>query len=257
MNKTFLIDLDGTMYQGTNRIDGAKEFIDYLLANNKDFVFFTNNSSRTPKQAREHMEKLGFEGIKDSHFFTSAMASAKYVRSHYMGRKAYMVGQLGLEEALVEEGFEIINDKENQQADFVFIGLDKQGTYEVYSKALRQLLGGAILVGTNNDRVLLQENGPNVGNGSIVAMFEYASSKESLKIGKPHTVMVETYLEWSGKSSEECVIVGDNLETDIHCGNQVGMETVLVETGIHTYFDCERFGIYPTKHCKNLYELMQ
>lgn len=255
MSKTYLIDLDGTMYQGTKRIDGAKEFVDYLLRNKHDFVFFTNNSSRTPKEAKEHMESLGFEGIKEQHFFTSALASAKYVKANYKGSKAYMVGQLGLQEALQIEGFQIVNNTE-EQADFVFIGLDKQGNYEVYSKALRQLLGGAILVGTNNDRVLLQENGANVGNGSIVAMFEYASNQKSLQIGKPHRVMIDTYLQYSGKTVEECVIIGDNLETDIACGNQVGMETILVESGIHTEFDCERLNIYPSRSFKNLYSLM-
>lgn len=255
MNKTYLIDLDGTMYRGTDIIDGAKDFIDYLLDNHIDFVFFTNNSSRTPKQAKQHMEKLGFTNIEEKHFFTSAMASAKYIKSHYSGNKAYMVGQDGLKEALEEEGFTIINDKD-EQADFVFVGLNKMANYETYSKAVRQLVNGAILVGTNNDRILLQENGANVGNGSVVAMFEYAINKDSVKIGKPHSAMVETYLIWANKTIKECIIVGDNLETDIACGNAVGMESILVESGIHKSEDCARLDIYPSKVVKNLKELI-
>lgn len=254
MTKTYLIDLDGTMYRGTDIIEGAKEFIDYLLKTNQEFVFFTNNSSRTPKQAKEHMEAIGFTGIEEKHFFTSAMASAKYIRRRYAGTKAYMIGQLGLKEALECEGFSVVED---EPADFVFIGLDKMATYETYSKAIRQLVNGAILVGTNNDRILLQENGANVGNGSVVAMFEYAIGKESIKIGKPHRVMIDTYLEWANKSIDDCVIIGDNLETDIACGNRVGMETILVESGIHTQEDCGKMNIYPSKCIKSLFELME
>ena len=251
--KTYLIDLDGTMYKGTDIIDGAKEFIEYLLNHNIEFYFFTNNSSRTPKQAMEHMKALGFEGITPEHFYTSAMAAARYVAMNYKERNAYYIGQSGIEEALQHEGFNLVED----HADFVFIGLDKQGTYEKYSKALRQLVNGAILVGTNNDRILLQENGANIGNGSVVAMFEYAIGKESLKIGKPHAACIDVFCEMFTKSKEECIIIGDNLETDILCGVNANVESILVTSGIHQAADIERLQIKPTRIIANLKELIE
>ncbi|MBR3841348.1 MAG: HAD-IIA family hydrolase [Erysipelotrichales bacterium] len=251
--KTYLIDLDGTMYKGTNIIDGAKEFVEYLLKNNIEFYFFTNNSSRTPKEAMEHMTSLGFEGITPKHFYTSAMAAARYVAMNYKERNAYFVGQSGIEEALIQEGFTIVEDG----ADFVFIGLDKKGTYEKYSKALRQLVKGAILVGTNNDRILLQENGANIGNGSIVAMFEYALGRESLKIGKPHPACIEVFCEMFNKRKDECIIIGDNLETDILCGVNANVETVFVTSGVHKISDIERLQIKPDNIITNLKELIK
>ncbi|MBR3693551.1 MAG: HAD-IIA family hydrolase [Erysipelotrichales bacterium] len=254
MYKTYLIDLDGTMYAGTRRIPGAKEFIDHLLREGIDFVLFTNNASRTPKQAKEHMEKLGFEGIQEEHFFTSAMAAAMYVRTLSDKNKVYVVGQEGLRQALREQGFKLID--ESEQADYVFVGLDRSGTYNVYSAAVRQLVGGATLVGTNNDRFLLQEDGAYLGNGSVVAMLEYACSTQSIKIGKPHRTMVDMYLQWSHKNIEDCAIIGDNLETDIACGNGVGMDTILVETGVHQASAQEKLGIFATKVCKDLFDLI-
>lgn len=251
--KTYLIDLDGTMYRGTNRIDGAKEFVDYLLANDIPFYFFTNNSSRTPKEAAEHMLRIGFEGIKPEHFYTSAMATAKYIAMNYSERRAYYVGQDGIVEALQNEGFTLVED----HADFVFIGLDKQGTYEKYSKALRELVNGATLVGTNNDRILLQENGANIGNGSIVAMFEYAIGKESIKIGKPHAACIDVFCEMFHKKKDDCIIVGDNLETDIQCGINANVETILVTSGVHQLSDIERLHITPNRTIQSLYELIQ
>ena len=182
MKKTYFIDLDGTMYRGSQIIEGAKEFIDTLTKRGERFVFLTNNAKRTKRQNVEHMEQMGFTGIREEHFFTSSMAAARYAAAHYEGRNVWYIGQDGLREALEDNGFTVTE----QDVDLVFVGLDNTGTYEKYSKALDFLLKGAKLIGTNNDRLLAQPGGFAVGNGSIVAMFEYASGQVSPKIGKPH-----------------------------------------------------------------------
>lgn len=241
--KCYMIDLDGTMYWGTRRIDGAKEWIDYLVREDIQFIFLTNNASRTQEQACQHMLKMGFKGIKPSHFYTSSMAAAdKIARDYPLKKEAYYIGEAGLKEALVNNGFHINPDK----ADFLFIGLDRQATYSDYSFAIRLAKDGAILVGTNNDRVLLSENGYNIGNGSVVAMFEYATNTESIKIGKPHSAIIEGALRYAKVAKEDVVIVGDNLETDILCGNNAGIETVFVTTGVHNMEDCYSLNIHPT-----------
>ena len=181
MKKTYFIDLDGTMYRGSQIIEGAKEFIDTLTKRGERFVFLTNNAKRTKRQNVEHMEQMGFTGIREEHFFTSSMAAARYAAAHYEGRNVWYIGQDGLREALEDNGFTVTE----QDVDLVFVGLDNTGTYEKYSKALDFLLKGAKLIGTNNDRLLAQPGGFAVGNGSIVAMFEYASGQVSPKIGKP------------------------------------------------------------------------
>ena len=142
MKKTYLIDLDGTMYRGTEIIEGAKEFIDYLIAQDHPFCFLTNNAMRTKRQNVEHMKNMGFTGIEEKHFFTSSMAAARYMaKQDASKRKAWMIGQDGLREALMEEGFVLTKD----HADYVFIGLDKSASYEDYSEALDVLLQGATL----------------------------------------------------------------------------------------------------------------
>lgn len=251
--KTYLLDLDGTMYRGTEIVEGAKEFIDTLIARKQRFVFLTNNAKRTKRQNVEHMEKMGFTGIKEEHFFTSSMAAAKYAATHYEGRTAWYIGQDGLREALEDNGFTIRDD----HADFVFVGLDNTGTYEKYSKALGLLLNGATLIGTNNDRLLAQPGGFHVGNGSIVAMFEYACGQESPKIGKPYAPILEEALRYFGLRKEEAVIVGDNLETDILLGVNNGVETAFVTSGVHTREDVERLQIYPTRIIDKLGDLLE
>ncbi|MEG2411062.1 MAG: HAD-IIA family hydrolase [Erysipelotrichaceae bacterium] len=251
--KMYMIDLDGTMYRGTAIIDGAKDFIDYLIETNQKFVFLTNNAKRTKAQNVEHMVKMGYEHIKEEHFFTSAMASARYVKKHYKGNKAYYIGQDGLKEALLDNGFILSED----EVDHVFVGLDAYGTYEKYSKALSYLLKGANLIGTNNDRLLAKPDGFNVGNGSIVAMFEYAIHKESPKIGKPYAPILEEACEYFNINKEDAIIVGDNLETDILLGMSEQVETIFVTTGVHRIEDIERYHIQPDRVVNNLSDLIQ
>lgn len=253
MKKTYLIDLDGTMYRGSEIIDGAKEFIDYLLENNHPFCFLTNNAMRTKKQNVEHMEAMGFTGIKEKHFFTSSMAAAKYMAKQDLAkRKAWMIGQDGLKEALEDEGFTITKE----HADYVFIGLNRCATYDMYSEALDVLLHGAQLVGTNTDRLLAKPGGFQVGNGSIVAMFEYASGQKSPKIGKPYEPILNECLDYFHLSKEEAIVLGDNLETDILLGTDHGVETIMVTSGVHQEEDITRLKIKPDHIVHNLKELM-
>lgn len=252
MKKTYVIDLDGTMYRGNEIIPSAKKFIDTLIERDEEFFFLTNNAKRTKRQNVEHMEQMGYQGIKEEQFFTSSMAAAIYAKQHYEGKNAYYIGQDGLKEALEDQGF-IISE---ENVDFVFVGLDTTGTYEKYSKALTFLLDHAKLIGTNDDRLLAQPNGFSIGNGSIVAMYEYATNKKSPKIGKPHTPILDAALEYMHKTKEEIVLVGDNLETDILLGTRSGVETVFVTTGVHTREDVERLHIYPNRIVDDLEELL-
>lgn len=251
--KCYLLDLDGTMYRGTQIIEGARIFVDYLIEHEMPFLFLTNNSGRTPRQAADHMLKLGYRGILPEHFYTSAMAASDTMIRRFPDKKrAYMIGAEGLREALIHNDYELVED----HADFVFVGLDRNGTYEKYSLALRQLLEGAVLVGTNNDRILLSEAGANCGNGSIVAMMEYASSQQAVKIGKPHPAIVEGVLAHLGMSADQVVIVGDNMETDILCGVNAGIETILVTTGVHSRTQAQEYSFSPSHIIEDLRELM-
>ena len=252
MKKTYLIDLDGTMYRGSAIIESAKAFIDELNKRGDEYYFLTNNAKRTKRQNVEHMEKMGYTGIKEEQFFTSAMAAAIYAREHYEKRNAYYIGQDGLKEALLDQGFSITEE----DVDFVFVGLDTSGTYEKYSKALGFLLNGATLIGTNDDRLLAQPKGFHIGNGSVVAMFEYATKQKSPKIGKPHDTILLECLEYLHKQKEEVIIVGDNLETDILLGVRNGIESVFVTTGVHKREDLERFDIKPSRIVDDLCELL-
>ena len=154
---------------------------------------------------------------------------------------------------MLENGFTIVED---EQPYFVFVGLDNVADYKKYSKAVNFLVNGALLVGTNNDRLLAQPGGFAVGNGAIVDMLEYACSQHSPRIGKPYAPILEEALAFFGKTKEEILLVGDNLETDIKLGVDHGVETVFVLGGVHAKADMERLHIHPTRLIANLKELI-
>jgi len=176
--KTYIIDLDGTMYSGSTNIDGAREFIDYLHSKNLPYIFLTNNATRTKKQAKEHMLNLGFKDIKEEDFYTSAMASAKFIAKNYPEKKCFMIGESGLEEALKEWNFDLVQEN----AIFVVVGLDRNATYKKYSEALHHILKGAKFIATNPDRLLANNGTFDIGNGAVIDMLEYASGVEAVTV---------------------------------------------------------------------------
>lgn len=250
--KTLLLDLDGTMYRGTQIMEGGKAFMDAMQKKHHPYLFLTNNSKRTGKQNVLYMEKMGYTGLKPSDFFTSAMAAALYANKHYLKRRAYYIGEDGLKEALLAQGFVLVEE----EPDFVFIGLDQAADYQKYSKAINALAHGATLIGTNHDRLLAQPNGFALGNGSVVAMMEYASGQQSPRIGKPYAPILEEALAYIGCQKEDVMLVGDNLETDIKLGVDHGVETAFVLGGVHTEADIERLQIKPDHIYNSLLDLL-
>ena len=251
--RTYIIDLDGTMYSGSTNIDGAREFIDYLHSKNLPYIFLTNNATRTKKQAKEHMLNLGFKDIKDEDFYTSAMAAAKFIAKNYPEKKCFMIGESGLEEALKEWNFEFVQEN----VDFVVVGLDRNATYRKYSEALHHILKGAKFIATNPDRLLANNGTFDIGNGAVIDMLEYASGVEAIKIGKPYQTILNILLEEKKLKKEDIILLGDNLETDIKLGYDARIETIMVCSGVHTEKDIYRLKVYPTKVVKNLRELIK
>lgn len=249
--KTYIFDLDGTMYRGNEVIEDARLTIEKMHQLKLPYVFLTNNATRTRTENKEHMIKMGYQHIEEDMFFTSAMAAASYAKKQAKSNKAAILGVSGLREAITLYGFEI----EEEHPEFLFVGLDVNATYRDYSKALTILKNGAKLVGTNSDRMLPNASGFDLGNGAVVAMLEYASGQTSAKIGKPYAPILEEALHYFGLKKEDVILVGDNLETDILLGVKQGIETILVTTGVHQKEDCERLNIHPDHIISSLLEI--
>ncbi|MGA9175412.1 MAG: TIGR01457 family HAD-type hydrolase [Thermoactinomyces sp.] len=249
--KGYFIDLDGTLYRGTELIPEALDFIRDLEQKGIPYLYLTNNSSRPPEQVAEKLRRFGFPA-RPAQVYTTALATAQYVRENLPSARVYVIGEEGLFKALEEAGCQITED----HPEAVVVGIDRQFTYEKMKKACLAIRAGAILIGTNADRALPTEEGLLPGSGSLVAGISAATGVKPLFIGKPEPIIIRYALKKLGVAPEEVLIVGDNLDTDIRAGIQGGMDTLLVFSGITTPEMAEKAEIKATHTARNLREWM-
>lgn len=252
--KLFLIDLDGTMYRGTEKIEEAPIFIEQLRKSGQDFLFLTNNSTKRPEDVAHHLASFGIE-VGPETVYTTSMATADFIHNRQANAKVYMTGEVGLKSALEEVGCQIVTtEEEAKEADFVVIGLDREITYEKLALASLAVRGGATYICTNGDKALPTERGLLPGNGSIASVITTSTGVQPIFIGKPEALMINLILEEKGLQKEDLLMIGDNYDTDIMSGFNAGIDTAIVFTGFTSEEELKSKEHQPTYQWKNLLE---
>jgi 4-nitrophenyl phosphatase len=239
--KGYLIDLDGTMYRGTEQIAEAAGFINDLRKRDIPYLFVTNNSSRTPAQVADKLRSIGIS-TEDDQVFTTSMATANYIAEQKKDASVYVVGEEGIIEALKEKGMKLVEE----QPDFLVMGIDRDINYEKLSKACLAVRNGAVFISTNGDIAIPTEQGLLPGNGSLTSVVSVSTQVQPIFIGKPESVIVEQALRVLGVPKEETIMVGDNYDTDILAGINAGIDTLLVHTGVTTKERLKQYKEQPT-----------
>ncbi len=248
--KAYLIDLDGTMYKGTDEIDGASQFIDYLNEHQIPHLYVTNNSTKTSDQVADKLHEMNIDATPDE-IVTSALATADYISEQSPGASVYMLGGEGLHSALTEAGLVVKND---ENVDYVVIGLDENVTYEKLAIATLAVRKGATFISTNPDVSIPKERGFLPGNGAITSVVSVSTGVQPQFIGKPETIIMNKSLELLQLNKEEVAMVGDLYDTDIMSGINVGIDTIHVQTGVTTLEEIQTKDIPPTYSFKDLNE---
>lgn len=225
--KGYLIDLDGTMYRGGEKVEAASEFIERLANRGIPYLFVTNNSSKTPEQIAGKLESLGIRA-SSGQVFTSSMATAEYLSASDQPGKIYAIGEEGLFQALKDKGFELTDD----HPDAVVMGIDRAITYEKLAKACLAVRNGARFIATNGDTAVPTERGLVPGNGALSAVIAVSTRVQPLIIGKPERIIMDQALKVLGVDKQAAIMVGDNYDTDIMAGIQSGIDTLHVQTGV-------------------------
>jgi NagD protein len=237
----FICDMDGVIYHGNRLLPGVAEFVDWLRRNGKNFLFLTNSSERSPRELSQKLARLGLE-VEESHFFTSALATADFLAKQRPGAGVYAVGEAGLINALYEAGL-TINDVD---PEYVVIGETRSYSYEKIEKAIHLILTkGAKLVGTNPDPTGPTELGIVPACGALVAPIELATGAKAYFAGKPNPLMMRHAMTRISSRREETAIVGDRMDTDIVAGVESQISTVLVLSGVTCEKDLDRFAYTP------------
>ncbi|WP_314406525.1 TIGR01457 family HAD-type hydrolase [uncultured Gemella sp.] len=249
--KLYLIDLDGTIYNGEKKIKYAKEFVDYLNENNVDYLFLTNNSTKQPREVAEHLKKFDIETTQE-HVFTSSDATKIYLESKGY-KNLYIIGENGLKNTL-----SIFNHKNTEEdVEAVVVGLDRELTYDKLAIATKAILNGAELIGTNPDTLLPTAHGFVPSNGGQVKYLEYATSTIATFIGKPSRIIMESAIKLFNYSKNQIVMIGDNYDTDIMSGINSGIDTIHVQTGVTSLEDIDKKEKKPTYSIENLNKLVK
>ena len=235
--KGFICDMDGVIYHGNKLLDGVAEFVDWLKKEQKNYLFLTNSSERSPLELKQKLERMGLD-IPEENFYTSALATAKFLAAQSPGCSAYVIGGPGLFNALYSAGI-AINDV---NPDYVVFGETSHYNYESINIAIRLILKGAKLIGTNTDLTGPSEKGILPACRSLIAPIELATGRSAYFIGKPNPLMMRTGLRKLGVHTDEAVMIGDRMDTDIIAGIETGIDTILVLSGVTTR---EELKIYP------------
>jgi NagD protein len=247
----YLIDMDGVIYRGSEPIAGASEFILCLQDNGIPYLFLTNNSTYTPLDVVVKLKKFGIETSVE-HVYTSAQATAEFVHAQKPKGTAFVIGEGGLLNALNEVNYAI----SRESPDYVIVGEGRVLNFELVEQAHRLIAGGAHLVSTNADTWCPTDSGPRPGCGAIAAMLEAATGKKAYHVGKPNPFMMRAARKRIGLRTDEVIIVGDTMETDIRGATDLGFKSILVLTGSSTRDTLKEFPFAPTGVVESVAELV-
>ncbi len=237
----FICDMDGVIYHGNQLLPGAAEFIQWLHEEGKEFLFLTNNSGYTPRELRQKLFRMGLD-VSEEHFYTSALATAAFLKEQAPGCSVFAIGEAGLLNALYDAGI-TMNDV---NPDYVVVGEGRAYSLDALTKAVNLVLGGAKLIGANSDVSGPIENGVAPACRALVAPIEMATGTQAYFCGKPNPLMMRTGLRLLRCHSGDAVMVGDRMDTDVISGLESGMSTVLVLSGISTTETLKTYAYRPT-----------
>lgn len=239
--KGYLIDLDGTIYKGRERIPAGERFIQRLQEQEIPYLLVTNNTTRTPQMVQDMLAQQFNIQTPLETIYTATMATVDYMKDMNRGQTVYVIGETGLKSAISEAGY--IENKENPA--YVVVGLDSQVTYDMLATATLAIAKGALFIGTNPDLNIPTERGLMPGAGSLVALLEAATRVKPVFIGKPNAIIMNKALDILQVKRSEAIMVGDNYLTDIMAGIQNDIASLLVTTGFTKAEEVPNLPIQP------------
>ena len=239
--RLFVLDMDGTFYLGNQMIPGSMEFLKKVRETGRNYMFFTNNSSKT---SANYIEKLGKMGctIESRDIMTSGDVTIEYLNTHYCGKSVYLMGTEALKESFVQAGIRLV---EHEQPDVAVAAFDMELTYDKLTRMCDYVRNGAVFLATHLDINCPTETGFIPDCGAFCAAISLSTGREPKYLGKPYAETVEMILHRTGLAREEIAFVGDRLYTDVATGVNNGAKGLLVLSGETKLSDVEKSTVKP------------
>jgi len=231
--KGFIFDLDGTVYLGEQLIDGAVEAIQTLRERGDKVVFLSNKPIATRRSYAHKLTKMGIPTNIDD-VLNSSLIVARYLQKVCKPTdRVLVIGEAPIRDELREH--DIVMTDTPLDAQYVVLSWDRQFTYDKLNDLYQAAIRGAVVIASNPDLTCPMEDGQIPDTGAFIGALEALTGKPiDLVVGKPSPISAEAAVAHLGLDYASCYMVGDRLETDIKMGNDTGMNSVLVLTGIST-----------------------
>ena len=231
--KLYLFDMDGTLYLGDRLYDFTVELLKTIRQTGGQYLFMTNNSSKSVEDYVKKLASLGIEATRED-FMTSSQATAFYLKQNHPGKTLYVCGTRSLIAELESEGFTVTTDLD--KVECVVMGFDTELTFQKLHDVSYLLLTRPELpyIATNPDLVCPTEFGSVPDCGSVCIGIKNATGREPIVIGKPSPLMPQLAMEKLGFSCDQTAVVGDRIYTDVKSGLNAGCTGILVLSGEST-----------------------
>jgi NagD protein len=248
--RAVIMDMDGVVVHGDRPVPGAREALQRFQDRGLKILILTNNSIYTQRDLSARLSFMGLPVAPDT-IYTSALATARFLHTQMPAGKAYVVGEAGLTTALHDIGYTLTE----LEPDYVVIGETTSYSFGRITRAVRLVTAGARFIATNPDPSGPSTDGMIPATGAIAALISSASGKLPYFVGKPNPLMLRSALRQIDVHSEEAIMVGDRMDTDIVMGTESGMETALVLTGVTSREDVDRWPYRPTRILESIADL--
>lgn len=249
--KNYLMDMDGVLVRGRTAIPGAADFIARLNEMGLKYLVLTNNPLYTPRDLAHRLQTAGLN-VPEGRIFTSAIATARFIQAQKPDGKAFVIGESGLTSAIHALNY-VMTDHD---PDYVVLGETHGYNVTDITRAIRLIMQGARFVATNPDPSGPSEEGIVPACGAMAALIETASGVAPFFVGKPNPLMMRSALNYLGVHSEDTVMIGDRMDTDIIAGVNSGIETILVLTGVTRAAEVDRFPYRPNAVVESIAHVM-
>jgi NagD protein len=244
--------MDGVLVHEERALPGAAEFLQTLADNDRPFLVLTNNSIFTPRDLAARLLRSGLE-VPEASIWTSALATATFLNDQLPGGSAYVIGEAGLTTALHAVGYTLTDT----EPDFVVLGETRTYSFEAITKAIRLIGAGARFIATNPDVTGPSAEGPTPATGSVAALITKATGREPYFVGKPNPMMFRSALNRIEAHSENTMMVGDRMDTDVVAGIEAGLDTILVLTGSTSAADIQKYPFRPGRVLPSIAEAIE
>ena len=248
----WLTDMDGVLVHEQAALPGAVELLAQWQRDDTPYLVLTNNSIFTARDLAARLRAGGIN-VPEDRLWTSALATADFLKQQLPGGSAFVIGEAGLLTALHEAGY-IMTETD---PDFVVVGETRNYSFDAITKAIRLIGNGARFIVTNPDATGPSADGPLPATRAIAALITKATGREPYVVGKPNPMMFRSALNKIGAHSHNTAMIGDRMDTDIVAGMEAGLHTVLVLTGISDQREIERYPFRPDEIISGVHELVR